>query len=233
MNRKSQRLDELVHRLFAGIERPRGGDAGFGNRPQRDQGLQAIGIGYDDSIAANRASERLQNSFGEVRRNFPKVDRYGEQPATGCGVQQGLDPRQWPGKVRAQIGYGAGARLCDAWIGTIVADQNLGILFAHRRQGSRQQCLALQVDESLVHAAKALAQTASENAQGNLVARGHLLALDVAHQAPAFFDLLVGENVLLAFVRVLVFLEDELHRRADQLETLAEKVFQVTSIAVG
>jgi hypothetical protein len=37
----------------------------------------------------------------------------------------------------------------------------------------------------------------------------------------------VGQHVLLAFERILAFLEDELDRRADQLEAFAEEVLEI------
>ncbi|KAG1304308.1 hypothetical protein G6F63_016640 [Rhizopus arrhizus] len=57
------------------------------------------------------------------------------------------------------------------------------------------------------------------------------LALDVLHQAPLGLDLPLGEDVLLALVRVGTLAEDEAHRGADQLEALAEEVLQVGGFA--
>src|SRR5687768_13030246 len=57
--------------------------------------------------------------------------------------------------------------------------------------------------------------------------------LDVPQQTLLARDLAIGEHVLLVLVRVVAFLEDETHRRSDQLEALAEEVFQVALVAIG
>src|SRR5207342_1543399 len=60
-----------------------------------------------------------------------------------------------------------------------------------------------------------------------------LAALDVPHQAALLRDLALGQRVLrLVLVRVVAFLEDEPHRRADELEALAEEVLEIPAIAV-
>src|SRR5690606_22158848 len=58
-----------------------------------------------------------------------------------------------------------------------------------------------------------------------------LLALDVPQQAATPLHLALGEHVPAVLVRVLAFLEHEAHRRADQLEALAEEVLEITAIA--
>src|SRR5690606_31495293 len=60
-----------------------------------------------------------------------------------------------------------------------------------------------------------------------------LPAFYVPDQASLLGDLLVGQHVLLALVGIDAFLEEEPDRRADQLETLAEEVFQVALVALA
>src|SRR3546814_2298504 len=56
-----------------------------------------------------------------------------------------------------------------------------------------------------------------------------LAAFGVADQALPFRYLALIEDVFLVLVRVLAFLEHEAHRRADQLEALAEEVLEIRS----
>src|SRR5688572_16237628 len=59
-----------------------------------------------------------------------------------------------------------------------------------------------------------------------------LPALDVPHEAPLLRDLALGQRVLrLVLVRILAFAEDEAHRRADELEALAEEILEVAPVA--
>src|ERR1700741_2862132 len=51
-----------------------------------------------------------------------------------------------------------------------------------------------------------------------------LSPLPVADEAALLRPLPLGQHVLLAFVRIGAFLEDETHRRTDELEALAEEV---------
>src|SRR3546814_7882214 len=57
-----------------------------------------------------------------------------------------------------------------------------------------------------------------------------LAAFGVADQALPFRYLALIEDVFLVLVRVLAFLEHEAHRRADQLEALAEEVLEIAAI---
>src|SRR5690606_18278186 len=63
-------------------------------------------------------------------------------------------------------------------------------------------------------------------------ARRSLAALDVADQPPLARDLALAQLVLLAFVGVGTLAEQHPHRRADQLETLAEEILQVAPVGV-
>src|SRR3546814_8395391 len=60
-----------------------------------------------------------------------------------------------------------------------------------------------------------------------------LAAFGVADQALPFRYLALIEDVFLVLVRVLAFLEHEAHRRADQLEALAEEVLEIAAIGLG
>src|SRR3546814_17696551 len=60
-----------------------------------------------------------------------------------------------------------------------------------------------------------------------------LAAFGVADQALPFRYLALIEDVFLVLVRVLAFLEHEAHRRADQLEGLAEEVLEIAAKGHG
>src|SRR3546814_9472811 len=60
-----------------------------------------------------------------------------------------------------------------------------------------------------------------------------LAALGVADQALLFRYLTLAQDVFLVLVRILAFLEHEAHRRADQLEALAEEVLEIAAIGLG
>src|SRR3546814_382305 len=60
-----------------------------------------------------------------------------------------------------------------------------------------------------------------------------LAAFGVADQALLFRYLTLAQDVFPVLVRVLAFLEHEAHRRADQLEALAEEVLEIAAIGLG
>src|SRR5690606_28631711 len=59
-----------------------------------------------------------------------------------------------------------------------------------------------------------------------------LAAFHVLDQAPLGLDLAFGQDILLALVRVGALAEQERHRRAHQLEALAEEILQVALVRI-
>src|SRR3546814_3563588 len=67
----------------------------------------------------------------------------------------------------------------------------------------------------------------------DMPAGASLAAFGVADQALLFRYLTLAQDVFPVLVRVLAFLEHEAHRRADQLEALAEEVLEIAAIGLG
>src|SRR3546814_15383142 len=60
-----------------------------------------------------------------------------------------------------------------------------------------------------------------------------LAAFGVADQALLFRYLTLAQDVFPVLVRILAFLENEAHRRADQLEALAEEDLAIAALGIG
>ena len=163
-----QLLQQRVHRPLAFVEGARDEAQGLGDRPDRNEGLQSIGVAND--CGAVRAIAKAMKYF---RTRITQVYRQGQQPLATSPGKQGLQASQRPRMSWPEIGHPRQSGSHCAKIVSVVTQQGFEEAGTRRRNRSRKQVRSIQADSSLVGAAKPKALSASEYAQANVVARRH------------------------------------------------------------